>query len=93
MPNCWKLLARQRQIPQEIPPMIRSFRFRMLDTVPSDESTKLLAFVAAVFGVLPNTSFSQNVGLVAMIKSEIRRYADAGTFHVTGCGCSGRVRL
>ena len=48
MPNCWKLLARQRQIPQEIPPMIRSFRFRMLDTVPSDEPTKLLAFVAAV---------------------------------------------
>ncbi len=28
--------------------MIRSFRFRMLDTVPSDEPTKLLAFVAAV---------------------------------------------
>ena len=33
MPNCWKLLARQRQIPQAIPPIIRVFFSCILDTV------------------------------------------------------------
>ena len=38
MPNCWKLLARQRQMPQEIPPMIRSLRLCWPDVVLCDET-------------------------------------------------------
>ena len=33
MPNCWTLLARQRQIPPAIPPIIRAFFSCILDTV------------------------------------------------------------
>ena len=34
----------------------------------------IFLFFAALFGVLPNTSFSQNVGLVAMTKV-VNRFA------------------
>ena len=44
---------------------------------------------AALFGVLPNTSFSQNVGLVTMTKI-VNRYALAcGAVFLILCGCIG----
>ena len=46
---------------------------------------------AALFGVLPNTSFSQNVGLVAMTK-EVNRFALAvGALFLVLCGLSPKL--
>ena len=41
---------------------------------------------AALFGVLPNTSFSQNVGLVAMTKIVNRHALDTGAVFLVFCG-------
>ena len=41
---------------------------------------------AALFGVLPNTSFSQNVGLVAMTKVVNRKALATGAVFITCCG-------
>ena len=42
--------------------------------------------LAAVFGVLPNTSFSQNVGLVAMNKVVNRFSIATGGIFLIACG-------
>lgn len=42
--------------------------------------------IAAVFGVLPNTSFSQNVGLVAMTKIVNRFALATGAVFLILCG-------
>lgn len=47
--------------------------------------------LAAVFGVLPNTSFSQNVGLVTMTKIVNRSALTAGAIFLIACGLFPKV--
>jgi NCS2 family nucleobase:cation symporter-2 len=47
--------------------------------------------LAAVFGVLPNTSFSQNVGLVTMTKVVNRKALSCGAFFLIICGLCPKV--
>lgn len=42
---------------------------------------------AALFGVLPNTSFSQNVGLICMTKVVNRFVCACGAIFLIACGC------
>lgn len=46
---------------------------------------------AALFGVLPNTSFSQNVGLVSMTKVVNRKALSFGAFFLMICGFCPKV--
>lgn len=46
---------------------------------------------AALFGVLPNTSFSQNVGLVSMTKVVNRKALSCGAFFLIICGLCPKV--
>ena len=48
--------------------------------------------LAAVFGVLPNTSFSQNVGLVAMNKVVNRYSIGIGGIFLIACGLFRNLR-
>ncbi|WP_458397250.1 uracil-xanthine permease family protein [Anaerotignum sp.] len=47
--------------------------------------------IAAVFGVLPNTSFSQNVGLVTMTKIVNRSALAVGALFLIACGLFPKV--
>ncbi|HIV68754.1 MAG TPA: NCS2 family nucleobase:cation symporter [Candidatus Butyricicoccus stercorigallinarum] len=47
--------------------------------------------LAAVFGVLPNTSFSQNVGLVAMTKVVNRSALSCGAIFLILCGLCPKI--
>ncbi len=47
--------------------------------------------LAAVFGVLPNTSFSQNVGLVAMTKVVNRMALSCGAIFLVLCGFCPKI--
>ena len=76
---------KKRVVPREVCALVysshpASFRFHLtMDTlafgyIPVSYTHLLGSSFAALFGVLPNTSFSQNVGLVSMTKV-VNRFA------------------